>query len=140
MNLVGEAGRGHLRRFIHFVALAGDDFLGGVFDLRGAVFHIRAAVVVELRRQQAGDFCGAVAQSGGGLLDGLLERSLHRAMRFFLVPVRGLLQRLVGLVLRFGAALLDFFFDLGGDFAAGLFDFARGRFLFRCAAAPARPG
>src|SRR5271154_258106 len=141
MHLVRKSGAGHLRRLAHLVALAAHNFFRGLVNLRGAVFHIRAPVMIQFGSQQTRNFRRPVAQRGGRLLHHLFHRTLHRAVRFFLIPLGSLQQRFVRRVLRLGAALLDLFFDFTSGVPHRLFDFrrhllrfvaqSRHRFLYR---------
>src|ERR1700733_13156659 len=131
MHLVRKSGRGHLRRLAYLVALASHNLFRGLVNLRRAVLYIRAAIMIQLRSQQTGNFRRPVAQRGRRLFDHLLHRTLHRAVRFFLVPLRSLQQRLVSRVLRLSAALLDLFFDFRSSFPNRPLDIRRYFFGFR---------
>ena len=130
VHLIAETRRNHLRVFGHLVALAVRNFLGRVVDLRAAVLHVGPAVMVQLRRQQTRNLRRAIAQRRARLLHHLLERRLHGGLRFFLIPVRSLQQRVVRRMLRFGGPLLEFLFNFRYRRPARLLHLARdlGRF------------
>src|SRR3984957_12654890 len=130
MHLVGKSGRGHLRRLAHFVALAAHNLFRRLINLRRAVLHICAPVMIQFRSQQTRNFRRPVAQRGGGLLHHLFHGALHRAVRLLLIPLGSLQQRFVSRVLRLGAALLNLFFDLRSSIPHRLLDFRRHFFGF----------
>src|SRR5271155_1516881 len=130
MHLIRKSRGSHLRRFAHLVALARYNFLSRLVNLRRAVLHISPPVMIQLRSQQTRNFRRPVAQLGRRLLDHLLHRALHRAVRLLLIPLRSLQQRFISRVLRLGTALLYLFFDLCSGFPDRLLDIRRHFFGF----------
>src|SRR6202142_4093935 len=111
-HIVRKSSRRHLGGFAQLRALAVHHFLGDIFNFRLAVVHIRAAIVIQLGSDQTGDLSSTVAQRGGGLFHSAFERSLHRRLRFLLIPLRSLQKRVVRLVLRVGGLLCQLFLEL----------------------------